>query len=77
MDSSEVFLAKSIVQAIIHDIDLENPLHGGKAFAKFLRERLPVGLTNYAVGLLSRHQLLWRIQHLEEGTTRFLPVMHI
>ena len=36
MDSSEVFLAKPILQALIHDIDLENTFHGEKAFIKVL-----------------------------------------
>ena len=30
MDSSHVLLAKSILRALIHDIDLENPFHGEK-----------------------------------------------
>ena len=32
MDSSQVFLAKSILQILIHAIDLENLFHGGKTF---------------------------------------------
>ena len=36
MDSSQVFLAKSILQALIYNIDLENLFHGEKAFIKFV-----------------------------------------
>ena len=35
MDSSQVFLAKSVLQAFIKDIDLENSFHGEKVFAQF------------------------------------------
>ena len=41
MESSQVLLAKSILQALIHDIDLENLFHGEKAFIRFVWERLP------------------------------------
>ena len=46
MDSSHVFLAKSILQALIHDIDLKNPFHGEKAFTRFMWERLSTALGN-------------------------------
>ena len=51
MDSAQVFLAKSILQVLIHDINLENLFHGEKAFIRFVWERLPTGLANYAVCL--------------------------
>ena len=35
MDSSQVFLAKLILQAFIKGIDLENSFHGEKVFAQF------------------------------------------
>ena len=41
MDSSQVFLAKFNLQALIHDVDLENPFHGEKAFTRFVWERFP------------------------------------
>ena len=69
MDSSQVFLAKSILQALIKDTDLENPFHGEKVFVRFVWENLPEELANYAVRLLARQQLLWRIQSREEETT--------
>ena len=53
MDSSQVFLAKSILQALIHDIDLGNTFHGQKAFTRFVWKILPAGLPNSAVRLLS------------------------
>ena len=62
MDSSQVFLAKSILRELIHDIDLDSPFHGEKAFAKFVWEKLLAGLANYAARLLARQQLLWQIQ---------------
>ena len=36
MDSSQVLLAKSIPQALIKDIDLENQFHGAKVFVRFV-----------------------------------------
>ena len=36
MDSSQVFLAISILQALIKDIDLENPFHGEKFFVRIM-----------------------------------------
>ena len=54
MNSSQVLLAKSIFQALIKDIDLEDPYHGEKVFACFVWENLPKGLANYAVHLLAR-----------------------
>ena len=36
MDSSQVFFAKPMLQALIHDIDLENRFHAEKAFMKVL-----------------------------------------
>ena len=60
MDSSQVFLAKPMLQALIHDTGLENPFHGVKAFINILWKRLPAGFGNYAVHLLVRQQLLWR-----------------
>ena len=77
MNSSQVFLAKSILQTLIHDIDLEKPFHGEKAFIKFLWERLSAGLGNFAMRLLARQQLLWLTQRHEEETTRFGLVMRI
>ena len=73
MDSSHVLLAKSILRALIHDIDLENPFHGEKAFIRFVWRRFPTEL----VHLLARQQLLWRIERREEETTRFGSVMQI
>ena len=60
MDSSQVFFAKPMLQALIHDIDLENRFHAEKAFMKVLWKRLPAGFVNYSVRLLARQQLLWR-----------------
>ena len=54
MDSSQVFLAKFNLQALIHDVDLENSFHEEKAFTRFVWERFPTGLGNYAVHLLAR-----------------------
>ena len=45
---------KSILQALFHDIDLENPFYGEKAFIRSVWEGLPDGLANYAVRLLAR-----------------------
>ena len=70
MDLSQVFLTKSILEALIHDIDLEDPFLGEKAFIRFVRERLPAELAKYVALLLAHQQLLWRIQHSEEETTR-------
>ena len=58
MDSLQVFLAKSILQVLIKDTDLENPFHGEKVFVRFVWENLPEELANYAVRLLARQQLL-------------------
>ena len=77
MDSSQVFLAKSILQALIYNIDLENLFHGEKAFIKFVWDRLLAGLANYAVCLLARQQLLQQIQLREEETMRSGSVMRI
>ena len=77
MDSSQVFLAKSILQILIHAIDLENMFHGGKTFIWLLSERLPAGLANYAGRLLARRQLMWQIQCRDEETTRSGSVMRI
>ena len=77
MDSSQVFLAKSILRALIHDIDLENPFYGVKAFTRFMWEKLAAGLVNYAARLLARQQFLWRIQRREEETTRLGSAMRI
>ena len=57
MDLSQFFLAKSIFQALIHDIDLENLLHGKKAFTRFIWDRLPAELAEYVVCLLA--QEIW------------------
>ena len=54
MNSSQVLLAKSILQALIKDINLEDPYHGEKVFVCFVWEHLPKGLANYAVHLLAR-----------------------
>ena len=40
MNSSQMFLANSILQALIKDIDLENPFHGEKAFCKICVGRI-------------------------------------
>ena len=77
MNSSQVFLANSILRELFHDIDLENPFHGEKAFIRFVWERLPTGLPNYVLRHLARQQLLWRIQRHDEETTRFGLVMRI
>ena len=59
MDSSQVFLAKSILQALIKDIDLENPFHEKeKVFVRFVWENLSERLANYAARSLARQQLL-------------------
>ena len=77
MDSSQVFLAKSVLQALIHNIYLENLFHGEKTFIKFVWDRLLEGLANYAVCLLARQQLLQQIQLREEETMRCGSVMRI
>ena len=41
MDSSQVFMAKSVVRALIHDIDFDKRFYGEKAFIRFVWERLP------------------------------------
>ena len=56
MNSSQVFLAKSILQALIKYIDLENPFHGEKV--QFVWENSPEGLANYVGRLLMHQQLL-------------------
>ena len=56
MNSSQVFLAKSILQALIKYIDLENRLHGEKV--QIVWENLPEGLANYVGRLLMHQQLL-------------------
>ena len=76
MDSSQVFLAKSILQALIKDTDLENTFHG-KVFVRFVWDELPAGLANYAISLLACQQLLHQIHHHQEETTRFGMVMQI
>ena len=58
MDSLQVFLAKSILQVLIKDTDLENPFQGEKVFVRFVWENLPEELANYAVRFLARQQLL-------------------
>ena len=50
MDSSQVFLAKSILQALIHDVDLENLFQ--KAITRFVWKGLPAGL-DYRLSRLS------------------------
>ena len=77
MDSSQGSLAKSIFQAVIHGIDLENPLQGENALTRFVWERFLTGFANYAVRLLARQKLLWRIERCEEETARFGSVMRI
>ena len=77
MDSSQVFLAKSIVQALIKDIDIENRFHGEKVFVGFAWQNLPGGLANYAIRLLARQQLLHRTHHRQEQTMRYRMVMRI
>ena len=72
-----MFLTKSILQALIKDIDPENPFHGEKVFGRFVREELPAGLANYAIHLLARQQLLRRIHCRQEETARFGMVMWI
>ena len=44
MELLKVFLAKSVLQALIKDTDLENPFHGEKIFV-----RLATELANYAI----------------------------
>ena len=61
MNSSQMFLANSILQTLIKDIDLENPFHGEKVFVRSAWEELPAGLANYAICLLARQELLCRI----------------
>ena len=56
MGSSQVFVANSILQALIHDIDLENSFHGEKVFIRFVWERLPAGLAKHAERLLPCQQ---------------------
>ena len=55
MGSSQVFLANSILQALIHDIDLENLFHGEKEI-RLVWERLPAGLAKHAERLLPCQQ---------------------
>ena len=77
MNSSQVLLAKSILQALIKDTDLEDPYHGEKVFVCFEWENLPKGLPNYAVHLIARQQLMRRIHHLQEETAELGIVMWI
>ena len=56
-----MFLANSILPALIKDIDLENPFHGEKVFVRSVREELPAGLANYAIRLLACQELLRQI----------------
>ena len=77
MDSSQVFLAKSIPQTLIKDNDLENSFHGGNTFLRFVRGTLSAGLANYVVCLSVCPQVLRRIQRYEEKTTRYGMVMQI
>ena len=75
MDSSQVFLAKSILQALIHDVDLENLFQ--KAITRFVWKGLPAVLADYPVCLLALQQLFWWNQPREEETIRFGSVMQI
>ena len=75
MDSSQVFLAKSILQALIKDIDLKNPFHGERPLLDLCGEIFPKNWLT--VRLLARQQLLWWIQRREEETTRSGLVMQI
>ena len=68
MDSLQVFLVKSIPQALIKDIDFENPFHREKVFVRYMWGNLAEERANYAVCLLARQQLLWWIQRREEET---------
>ena len=72
-----MFSAKSILQVLIKDIDLENRFHGEKVFVRFVWEELPAELANYAIRLLARQQLLRRIHCRQEEFTRFGMVMRI
>ena len=77
MESSQVFLAKSILQALIQDIDVENLFHGENFFVRFVWEELPAGLANNAICLLGRQQLLRQIHCRQEETARFGMMMPI
>ena len=70
-----MFLAKSILQALIHDVDLENLFQ--KSITRFVWKGLPAGLADYPVCLLALQQLLWWNQRREEETIRFGSVMQI
>ena len=52
MNSSQVFLAKSIPQALVKDVDLVESISWRKG--KIVWKNLPEKLANYAVGLFSR-----------------------
>ena len=69
-------MAKSVLQALVKDIDLENPFHG-EVFRRFMWEQLPAGLANYVISLLARQQWLRRIHCRQEEITRFGIVMWI
>ena len=75
MDSSQVFLAKSILQALIQDVDLENLFQ--KSITRVVWKGLPAGLADYPVCLLALQQLFWWKQRREEETIRFGSVMQI
>ena len=72
-----MLLAKSIIQALIEDIDLEDPYHGKKVLTRFVLENLPDGLPNYAECLLARQQLMRQIHHWQGETEEFGMVMQI
>ena len=72
-----MFLAKLVLEALIKDIELENPFHGGKVFVRFVWENLHEELANYAASLLDRQQLLHRIHLLQEKTMRYGMVIRI
>ena len=56
-----MFLAKSILRALIHDIDIGSPFHGENPFIRFVWGRFPAGLGNYAVRLLASQQFFRQI----------------
>ena len=65
MNSSQVLLVKSILQALIKGFDFEYPYHREKVFVQLVWENL---LEKLAVFLLPRQQLLRRIHHWQERT---------
>ena len=71
MDSSKVFLAKSLLQVLIKDMDLLNPFHGEQVFVGLVWENLPEELAKYAICLLGRQQLLQRIHYQQEHTMKY------